>query len=191
MTTFLDLSVRRGNSLVIDNARIDVPSGTVTGLVAPNGSGKTTLLESIWEPWDERVSCTIGPQHQRRRTHRSRLEARRLLPALSRHSQRASHCASKHRVRQGLLEVPGRRRQTRFAPGHRGVPRPTCSQVLAGNGPARRHSHGHGNRSETVASRRAHERARPHQRGRRHEGHALVRARRTLHRHVHPQPCER
>lgn len=61
MTTFLDLSVRRGNSLVIDNAHIDVPSGTVTGLVAPNGSGKTTLLESIWEPWDERVSCTIGP----------------------------------------------------------------------------------------------------------------------------------
>lgn len=61
MTTFLDLSVRRGNSLVIDNARIDIPSGTVTGLVAPNGSGKTTLLESIWEPWDERVSCTIGP----------------------------------------------------------------------------------------------------------------------------------
>lgn len=58
MTTFLDLSVRRGNSLVIDNARIDVPSGTVTGLVAPNGSGKTTLLESIWEPWDE-----IGRAH--------------------------------------------------------------------------------------------------------------------------------
>ncbi len=50
MTTFLDLSVRRGNSLVIDNARIDVPSGTVTGLVAPNGSGRETLLDRFGNP---------------------------------------------------------------------------------------------------------------------------------------------
>lgn len=190
MTTFLDLSVRRGNSLVIDNAHRH-PLGNRHGACRAQRQRQDNAARIDLGTLGRARKLHDWPQHQRRRTHRSRLEARRLLPALPRHSQRASHCASKHRVRQGLLEVPGRRRQTRFAPGHQGVPRPTRSQVLAGNGPARRHSHGHGNRSETVASRRAHERARPHQRGRRHEGHALVRARRTLHRHVHPQPCER
>lgn len=60
MTALLGLSVRRGNKLVLDGARIDIPAGTITGLVAPNGSGKTTLLESICEPWDKRMTCTIS-----------------------------------------------------------------------------------------------------------------------------------
>ena len=57
MTGFLNLCARRGDRLILDNASIEIPTGTVTGLVAPNGSGKTTLLESICEPWSRHVTC--------------------------------------------------------------------------------------------------------------------------------------
>lgn len=59
MIGFLNLCARRGGRLVLDNASIEIPTGTVTGLVAPNGSGKTTLLESIYEPWSRHVTCKI------------------------------------------------------------------------------------------------------------------------------------
>ena len=59
MISFLNLCARRGDGLVLDNASIEIPTGTVTGLVAPNGSGKTTLLESIYEPWSRHVTCKI------------------------------------------------------------------------------------------------------------------------------------
>ena len=59
MIGFLNLCARRGDRLVLDDARIEIPTGTVTGLVAPNGSGKTTLLESIYEPWSGHVTCKI------------------------------------------------------------------------------------------------------------------------------------
>ena len=59
MIGFLNLCARRGDRLVLDDTSIEIPTGTVTGLVAPNGSGKTTLLESIYEPWSGRVTCKI------------------------------------------------------------------------------------------------------------------------------------
>ena len=59
MISFLNLCARRGDRLVLDNASIEIPTGTVTGLVAPNGSGKTTLLESVCEPWSKHVTCKI------------------------------------------------------------------------------------------------------------------------------------
>ncbi len=61
MVRFSQLTVCRGSAKVLDGAQLDIPAGTVTGLVAPNGSGKTTLLESIWQPWDKRVSYGIEP----------------------------------------------------------------------------------------------------------------------------------
>lgn len=61
MARFSQLTVCRGSAKVLDGTQLDIPAGTVTGLVAPNGSGKTTLLESIWRPWDKRVSCEIEP----------------------------------------------------------------------------------------------------------------------------------
>jgi ABC-2 type transport system ATP-binding protein len=39
--------VRRGGALVLPGVALDVPSGTVTGLLGPSGSGKTTLMRSI------------------------------------------------------------------------------------------------------------------------------------------------
>ena len=42
MTTFLDLSVRQGNSLVIDNARIDVPPPPPPGGEPSRGLSRPT-----------------------------------------------------------------------------------------------------------------------------------------------------
>jgi ABC-2 type transport system ATP-binding protein len=41
------LRVRRGGQLVLDGLTLDVPAGTVTGLLGPSGSGKTTLMRAI------------------------------------------------------------------------------------------------------------------------------------------------
>ena len=42
-----DLVVIRGRNLVLDSLSVDVPEGTVTGLLGPSGCGKTTLIRSI------------------------------------------------------------------------------------------------------------------------------------------------
>ena len=42
-----DLTVVRGGRPVLDRLSLDVPSGTVTGLVGPSGCGKTTLIRAI------------------------------------------------------------------------------------------------------------------------------------------------
>lgn len=41
------LRVRRGGRVVLGSVSLQVPPGTVTGLLGPSGSGKTTLLRSI------------------------------------------------------------------------------------------------------------------------------------------------
>lgn len=41
------LRVRRGDRLVIPDLSIDVPQGSVTGLLGPSGCGKSTLMRSI------------------------------------------------------------------------------------------------------------------------------------------------
>lgn len=41
------LSVRRSGHTVVDGIDLDVPRGTVLGLIGPNGSGKSTLLRAI------------------------------------------------------------------------------------------------------------------------------------------------
>jgi ABC-2 type transport system ATP-binding protein len=42
-----DLRVRRGGKLVLPGISLDVPAGTVSGLLGPSGSGKTTLMRAI------------------------------------------------------------------------------------------------------------------------------------------------
>lgn len=42
-----DLSVRFGDTLVVNNVSVQVASGTVHALIGPNGAGKTTLLNCI------------------------------------------------------------------------------------------------------------------------------------------------
>jgi ABC-2 type transport system ATP-binding protein len=41
------LSVRRGGRRVLDDVRLEVEGGVVTGLLGPSGSGKTTLMRAI------------------------------------------------------------------------------------------------------------------------------------------------
>ncbi len=41
------LRVIRGDRLVLDGVGIDVPTGSVTGLLGPSGCGKTTLMRAI------------------------------------------------------------------------------------------------------------------------------------------------
>ncbi len=42
-----DLVVDRGGRRVLDGLTLDVPRGSLTGLLGPSGSGKTTLMRSI------------------------------------------------------------------------------------------------------------------------------------------------
>ena len=42
-----DLSVSRGNTIVLDDINLTIRQGDFVGLVGPNGSGKTTLLMAI------------------------------------------------------------------------------------------------------------------------------------------------
>jgi ABC-2 type transport system ATP-binding protein len=42
-----DLTVVRGGRLVLDRLSLDVPAGSVTGLIGPSGCGKTTLIRAI------------------------------------------------------------------------------------------------------------------------------------------------
>jgi ABC-2 type transport system ATP-binding protein len=41
------LVVQRGGHLVLDSVSLDVPPGSITGLIGPSGCGKTTLIRSI------------------------------------------------------------------------------------------------------------------------------------------------
>lgn len=42
-----ELSVRYGNTVVLDNVSLDVKKGDFLGIIGPNGGGKTTLLKAI------------------------------------------------------------------------------------------------------------------------------------------------
>ncbi|WP_454851374.1 ABC transporter ATP-binding protein [Promicromonospora soli] len=42
-----DLRVVRGGKLIIDGLDLDVPAGSVVGLLGPSGSGKTTLMRAV------------------------------------------------------------------------------------------------------------------------------------------------
>ena len=41
------LQVIRGGATILRDVHLEVPAGTVYGLVGPSGSGKTTLLRAI------------------------------------------------------------------------------------------------------------------------------------------------
>src|SRR5574340_168922 len=42
-----DLHVRRGNQLALRGVTVQVPHGSITGLLGPSGCGKTTLMRCI------------------------------------------------------------------------------------------------------------------------------------------------
>lgn len=42
-----DLRVQRGGKIVLPGVSLEIPAGSVTGLLGPSGSGKTTLLRAI------------------------------------------------------------------------------------------------------------------------------------------------
>ena len=42
-----DLKVTRAKKLVLDGISMEIPAGSITGLLGPSGSGKTTLLRAI------------------------------------------------------------------------------------------------------------------------------------------------
>lgn len=42
-----DLTVRRGNRVVVDTASLTVPAGSITAVLGPNGAGKSTLVLAI------------------------------------------------------------------------------------------------------------------------------------------------
>ena len=105
MIGFLNLCARRGDRLVLDNASIEIPTGTVTGLVAPNGSGKTTLPESIYEPWSRHVTCKIDTGSTSITHNPSAVEWRR--KHLRCPTSRASHASGMkiERRRQGYVRL--------------------------------------------------------------------------------------
>lgn len=47
MIDFKNLSIGFGKKILLNNASGSIPSGKVTGLVAPNGSGKTTFMKAL------------------------------------------------------------------------------------------------------------------------------------------------
>ena len=54
----IDLSKRFGRSTVVDHLNLDVPEGSIYGLVGPNGAGKTTtikMLMNILQPSEGRA----------------------------------------------------------------------------------------------------------------------------------------
>ena len=42
-----DLTVTRGRVRAVDRANLDLPRGSITGLLGPSGSGKTTLMRAV------------------------------------------------------------------------------------------------------------------------------------------------
>lgn len=111
MTGFLNLCARRGDRLILDNASIEIPTGTVTGLVAPNGSGKTTLLESICEPWSRHVTCKIDAGNASITRNPSAVEWKKVvfLPVIAIRPESARLRSAEHRICQRLLGIAGRR----------------------------------------------------------------------------------
>ncbi len=47
MLTVSDLSVRIGSRTILNNISLEIPRGSLLGLIGPNGSGKTTLIRAI------------------------------------------------------------------------------------------------------------------------------------------------
>lgn len=46
--SFENVSVVLGGTPIVHNVTLDVPSGSVLGLLGPNGCGKSTLLRTLY-----------------------------------------------------------------------------------------------------------------------------------------------
>ena len=137
MTGFLNLCARRGDRLILDNASIEIPTGTVTGLVAPNGSGKTTLLESICEPWSRRGTCKIDAGNASITRNPSAVEWKKVvfLPVIAIRPESARLRSAEHRICQRLLgrsQVDAAKLSSRLGiEGFLDLPVRKCSQGMA------------------------------------------------------------
>ncbi|NTF45341.1 ABC transporter permease subunit [Rhizobium rhizogenes] len=75
-----DLTVRYGAVVALDKVNLEVPAGTVVGLVGPNGAGKSTMVDSIagfLAGYDGSVKLNGKPLEGLSATSRARLGIRR------------------------------------------------------------------------------------------------------------------
>jgi len=64
------------NKTVIENFEMDIPEGSIVGLIGPNGSGKTTILRALaglLEPQDGAIRINKMDLHQFSKQRRARL----------------------------------------------------------------------------------------------------------------------
>lgn len=47
MIKAVNVSKRFGEVLAVDNVSLEIPDGTILGMIGPNGSGKTTLIRMM------------------------------------------------------------------------------------------------------------------------------------------------
>jgi branched-chain amino acid transport system ATP-binding protein len=87
-----ELTVARGNNVVVNNVSLDVPPGEVTALLGPNGAGKSSLVLAVGGVLRVRSGSVALGERELTKTRPEAIrqagvaivpEGRRLLPALT------------------------------------------------------------------------------------------------------------
>ncbi len=100
-----------GSTRALDGIDLQIPQGTVLGLLGPNGTDKTTAVRILSTLL--RTGCGVGPGGGCRRAHGSARGARqdRAVRAV-----RGSRCEP-HRVRESVRDQPAVRDAPALGPG--------------------------------------------------------------------------